>query len=150
MTASGEKIESTFLTQRQVEILSLRGEGLTQETIADRLGTSVPNISSIEQSARRNIEKAERTVALARVLRSQVSFTAEAGTDLRNLVDTIYRRGDETDTRVDYTDPELSAHLHDQLEAHIEGRQLTTDIEIGLTADGDVLLFPVTGAAAER
>ncbi|MFB6300009.1 MAG: Tfx family DNA-binding protein [Halobacteriales archaeon] len=150
MTAPGEEIESTFLTQRQVEVLSLRGEGLTQETIADRLGTSVPNISSIERSAKRNIEKAEQTVALARILRSRVSFTVEAGTDLRNLVDTIYRRGDDTDTRVDYTDPELSAHLHDQLEAHIEGRQLTTDVEIGLTTEGEVLLFPVTGSTARR
>ena len=51
-------VEDTFLTERQAEVLALRTDGLTQREIADRLGTSVANVSGVESSARRNVAAA--------------------------------------------------------------------------------------------
>jgi len=115
---------------------------MTQREIADRLGTSVANVSGVESAARRNVRAAARTVDLARVLRCAVRFQAVPGTDLRELVDRIYRRGDEAGLRVAHAEPELSTRLHALLGDRIEARQLTEDIEIGITAEGDVVAFP--------
>ena len=135
-------VEDTFLTERQAEVLALRNDGLTQREIADRLGTSVANVSGVESAARRNVHSAARTIDLARVLRCSVRFPAVAGTDLRELVDAIYERGDEAGLRVSHAEPELTTRLHDLLGDRIEARRLTEDTEIGITADGGVVAFP--------
>lgn len=143
-------VEDTFLTQRQAEVLALRNDGLTQREVADRLGTSVANVSGVESAAWRHVESAARTLALARVLRCAVRFRAEAGVDLRELVDDVYARGDEAGLRVAHSEPELSTRLHDLLGDRIEGRLLTEAAEIGLTADGEVMAFPTDDEAWEE
>lgn len=135
-------VDETFLTERQVEVLSLRSDGLTQREIAERLGTSVANVSSVENAGRRNVESAKRTLVLAGLLRAPTRVSAEAGTDLRDLLDRIYGRADEADTRIAYTEPELSTHLQAELGHHLDGRELRTDVEIGITDDGDVDVLP--------
>jgi len=135
-------VTDTFLTERQAEVLALRNDGLTQREIADRLGTSVANVSGIESSARRNVEAADRTVELARLLRCSVRVSAEPGADLRDLVDDIYALGDASGLRVAYAEPELTTHLHDVLGEVIRERRLTGTVEVGLTAAGEVVVFP--------
>ena len=138
-------VSRTFLTERQAEVLAMRNDGLTQREIADRLGTSVANVSGVESAARRNVASARRTVDLGRLLSCAVRFPAEAGRDLRELVDEIYARGDEADLRVVHAEPELTTRLHDLLDDRIEARRLTADVEVGLTADGEVVAFPAGG-----
>lgn len=135
-------VSETFLTERQAEVLALRNGGLTQREIADRLGTSVANVSGVESSARRNVAAAARTLDLARLLECAVRFPVEAGVDLRELVDEVYARGDESDLRVAYAEPELTTRLHDLLGDRIEDRRLVASVEVGITGDGDVLAFP--------
>ena len=135
-------VEDTFLTERQSEVLIARNEGLTQREVAERLGTSVANVSGIEAAARRNVEAARRTVTLAKLLGCSVRFRATAGDDLRELVDAIYDRGDRVDLRVAYAEPDLTTRLHDLLGDRIESRRLTADVEVGITADGEVVAFP--------
>ena len=134
----------TFLTERQVQVLTLRSQGLTQREIADRLGTSVSNISSIETAARNNIHAARQTLNLARLLQTTVRFRAAAGPDLRDVVDTIYKQVDATGQKVNYTDPELATHLHSLLDTQLDGRKLTTTVTIGITNDGDVVAYPMS------
>lgn len=135
-------IDETFLTERQAEILALRSDGLTQREIADKIGTTTANVSTVERAARRNIVAARQTLDLAAVLESAVWFRMDGGTDLRTLIDTIYRRGDEANVKIEYTEPELSTHLHANLTEYLEGRQLTSDVSIGITTDGKVVTYP--------
>lgn len=135
-------VEDTFLTERQAEVLTFRNAGLTQREIAERLGTSVANVSGIEAAARRNVEAAKRTVAIAKLLGCSVRFRAEAGDDLREVVDEIYERGDASGLRVAHPEPELTTHLHDLLGDRIAARRLTDDVEVGLTAEGEVVASP--------
>lgn len=142
MTDPSADVSDTFLTERQAEVLALRHDGLTQREIAERLGTSVANVSGVESSARRNLDAARRTVVLGRLLACAVRFRAASGRDLRELVDEIYARGDDAGLRVAHAEPELTTRLHDMLSDQIEARRLTDAVEVGLTADGDVVAVP--------
>lgn len=134
--------EETVLTARQVEVLELREQGYTQQEVADRIGTTDANVSAIERSAETNIEKARRTVELARTLRAPVRFSVPAGLTFEELVDEVYERGDDADIPVAYERPELHTVLYETLESYAMGDRLETPVDIGLTADGNIEVFP--------
>jgi len=133
--------DSTILTERQVEVLELREQGLTQRAVADRLGTTGSNVSAVERAAERNVEQARRTLGLIRTIRSPVRLTVEAGTSFDGLVDAVYERGDEDGVKIAYCRPELYAHLFGQLEPHTTRNRLDAEVEVGLTRDGEVKVF---------
>lgn len=143
MTDIPEDVSSTALTERQAEVLAMRATGQTQTEIAGALGTSVANVSAVERAARENVTAARRTLDLVRVLEAQTRVAAGAGTDLRELVDRIYEAADAVNVRVHHTDPELTALLHERLDDRLDGRQLTGEVEVGLTAEGSVVVFQV-------
>lgn len=133
---------STVLTARQVEVLELREAGLTQQAIADQLGTTASNVSAVERAARENVEKARQTLELMRTIRSPARFSIAAGMTFDDLVQEIYDRGDETGIKLAYSRPELYAHLYEKLSEHTSENQLEAPVTIGLTDDGDVNVFP--------
>lgn len=145
MGTAADRVEDTFLTERQIEVLSLRLDGLTQSAIADRLGTSVANVSSVESAARRNIDRARRTVDLARLLRCIIEVDVAEGDDLRDVLDRVYAAGDDAGVTVEYTEPELSGYLLDALGDRIHGRRFTSAATIGIAPDGDVEPYPAAG-----
>lgn len=132
---------TTTLTERQVEILGLREEGHTQQEVAEMLGTTDSNVSAIERAAKQNVEKARRTLELIQALRSPVRFDAERGTTFDELVDEVYRHGDETGTKIAYCRPELYAHLYGILEEYADQNRLEESVKVGLTREGDVKVF---------
>ena len=134
----------TVLTERQVEVLSLRERGYTQREVADRLGTTGSNVSAVERAAETNVEKARRTLELVRTLRAPTQFTAPTGTEFDDLVDRVYSHGDDAGIKVGYCRPELYAHLYGLLEAHTDENRLETTVRIGLTEEGDVKVFTET------
>lgn len=133
--------ESTTLTDRQVEVLELREQGLTQREVAERLGSTGSNVSAIERAAERNVEQARGTLQLIRTLRSPVRLTVDADTTFDDLIDTVYERGDEDGVKIAYCRPELYAHLFGQLEPYTTRNRLDRTVEIGLTRDGEVKVF---------
>lgn len=133
--------EATILTDRQVEVLELRERGYTQQEVADELGTTDANVSAIERAAEQNIEKARRTLELTRTIRAPFRFTVDSGTAFTDLLDEVYDNANDAGVKVDSPRPELFVHLFGVLEDHLEQNQLTTDLEIGLTEDGEVKVF---------
>lgn len=130
--------DDTVLTERQVEVLTLREQGDTQQEIADRLGTTDANISAIERAARTNIEQARRTLRLADTLQAPIQFTVPAGERFDALVEAVYAHGDEADLKIAHCRPELYLSLYETLGGHTTKNQLEAPITVGLTADGDV------------
>lgn len=137
-----ELADGTALTGRQAEVLALRREGLTQTAIADRLGTTVANVSAIESAGRTHLQRARRTLIAAYRLAAADWFTAEPGTHLRELVEDVYAHGDAADVKVTFSHPELSAFLHVQFQDQLDGRRLTTPVSLGITPAGAVLTEP--------
>lgn len=134
-------VDSTILTERQVEVLELREQGLTQQEVADRLNTTNSNVSAVERAAEQNIEKARRTLELVRTVRAPVQFTVGAGTSFDDLVASVYTHGDEAGIKIAYSRPELYTHLYGALEECAQQAEIRTVVDVGITNDGEVQVF---------
>jgi HTH-type transcriptional regulator, fmd operon transcriptional regulator len=130
--------ETSVLTRRQAEVLALRERGVAQADIASRLGTSRANVSSIEASARTNVEKARETVAFAEALNAPVRVEVEAGTDLYDVPSRVYAACDDAGVKVNQTAPELMKSVSDAAGDAISGRAVRRDLLVGVTVDGSV------------
>ena len=135
---AGFEAETSALTRRQAEVLALREEGHAQADIADVLGTSRANVSSVESSARENIEKARETVAFAEALSAPVRLTVEAGTDLYDVPNMVYSACDEAGLKVNRTAPELMKLVGDAAGDAVHSREVCRDITVSVTGDGAV------------
>ena len=130
--------EESVLTRRQAEVLVLRERGIRQSRIAQMLGTSRANVSSVESSARRNVEKARETVAFAEALAAPVQISVEKGTDLYDVPKQVYDACDEAGVKVNRTAPELMKAVSDAAGDAIQGREVREPLLVGVTTGGKV------------
>jgi Tfx family DNA-binding protein len=130
--------EGGVLTRRQAEVLAFRERGVSQADIADRLGTSRANVSSVESSARENVAKARETVAFAEALSAPVQVTVEAGTDLYDVPNMVYSACDEAGVKVNRTAPEVMRLVGDAAGDAVHGREVRREITVSVTNDGSV------------
>jgi Tfx family DNA-binding protein len=135
---AGFEADGNVLTRRQAEVLALREHGLRQADIADRLGTSRANVSSVEASARANVEKARETVSFADALSAPVRVRVEDGTDLYDVPDQVYEACDEAGVKVGYAAPELMKVVSDAAGDAVHGREVRAELLVGVTSDGQV------------
>ena len=138
LAESGFDADSNVLTRRQAEVLALREQGLRQSVIADRLGTSRANVSSVEASARENVQKARETVSFAEALSAPVRIRVENGTDLYDVPEQVYEACDEAGVKVGYAAPELMKIVSDAAGDAIHGREVRAELLVGVTSDGQV------------
>jgi len=130
--------ETSVLTHRQAQVLALRERDISQADIAAALGTSRANVSSVESSARENLEKARETVAFAEALRAPVRVRVPAETDLYDVPKMVYEACDEAGVKVDYTAPDLMKVVSDAAGNAVTGRQISTPLIVGVTSEGMV------------
>lgn len=130
--------ETNVLTRRQAEVLSLRERDVPQAEIAESLGTSRANVSSVESSARENVAKARETVAFADALTAPVQLTIEAGEDLYDVPNRVYSACDDADVKVSRTAPELMKLIGDAAGDAVRGRAVQRDITVSVTNEGRV------------
>lgn len=130
--------DESVLTRRQAEVLAMRERGASQAEIADLLGTSRANVSNVEASARANVAKARETVAFARALQAPVQVAVEAGTDLYDVPSLVYDACDAADVKVNHAAPELMKIVSDEAGSAVSGREVKSDLLVGVTTDGEV------------
>lgn len=83
-------MKESLLTERQKEVLRMRRQGMTQQAIAEKLGTSKANICTIEKSAVENISRAKETIKFLYTLDSKELCIIAADTDLMDAPRVIY------------------------------------------------------------
>jgi hypothetical protein len=130
--------ETSVLTRRQAEVLALRERGVRQSDIADQLGTSRANVSSVEASARDNVRKARETVAFSEALAAPVRVEVGAGTDLYDVPELVYEACDEAGVKVNHTAPDLMKLVSDAAGDAVQGREVRKPLLVGVTGDGSV------------
>jgi hypothetical protein len=130
--------DESVLTRRQAEVLALRERDVRQSTIADLLGTSRANVSSIESSARDNVRKARETVAFAEALTAPVRVEVDCDTDLYDVPRLVYDACDEAGVKVNHTAPDLMKLISDAAGDAIKGREVQASLLVGVTTDGTV------------
>jgi hypothetical protein len=135
---AGFDADRSVLTRRQAEVLALRERGVRQADIADRLGTSRANVSSVEASARTNVEKARETVAFVEALAAPVQVEVAAGTDLYDVPKLVYDACDEAGVKVNQTAPDLMKRVSDEAGDAVQGREVRETLLVGVTTGGRV------------
>jgi hypothetical protein len=138
LAQAGFDPDQSILTRRQAEVLALRERGVRQTVIADLLGTSRANVSSIEASARSNVSKARETVAFAEALTAPVRVDVAAGTDLYDVPKLVYDACDEAGVKVNHTAPDLMKRVSDAAGDAVQGREVRDAILVGVTSEGAV------------
>jgi Tfx family DNA-binding protein len=127
-----------LLTDRQMEVLRYRKQGLTQQQIADIIATSKANVCTIEKSAMENIRRAKETLEFLYTLDSTHLCTIESGTDLFDVPAFIFSEAEKLNIKVKYDTISLINHLRDSRPKSYQGRSLSENIEIYITNDGDI------------
>ena len=135
---AGFDADESVLTDRQAEVLALRERGLRQSDIAERLGTSRANVSSVEASARDNVERAKETVAFAEALAAPVRVEIEAGTDLYDAPKRVYDACDEAGVKVNQTAPDLMKSIGDRAGDAVHGREVKRRLFVTVDSDGQI------------
>jgi len=74
-----------FLTEKQFRVLSLRSKGYTQQEIASELHTSRANVSMLEGRAKKQVERARKTLRAYELSQTQHVVTIEPGTRLQKV-----------------------------------------------------------------
>ncbi|ESS02792.1 MAG: DNA-binding protein, Tfx family [uncultured archaeon A07HR67] len=138
LESAGFDADAGVLTERQAEVLALRERGLRQSDIADRLGTSRANVSSVEASARDNVERAKETVAFAEALSSPVRVEIPQGTDLYDAPKRVYDACDEAGVKVNQTAPDLMKTIGDRAGDAVYGREVRERLFVTVSADGRI------------
>jgi Tfx family DNA-binding protein len=131
-------MKDTLLTDRQKEVIRLRKQGMTQQQIADRLGTSKANICTIEKSANENIRRAKETLEFLYTLDATELCTIPAGTDLMDAPKLIYVSAAPTHVKIIYDTLALINRLSSAVPEKFKGRQVREDISVYLNKDGDL------------
>ncbi|WP_416838444.1 Tfx family DNA-binding protein [Haloferax sp. DFSO52] len=138
LDTAGFDPERSVLTRRQAEVLALREQGVRQSTIADYLGTSRANVSSVEASARANVEKARETVTFVDALTAPVRIEVAAGSDLYDVPKQVYDACDDAGVKVNQTAPDLMKIVSDAAGEAVKGREVKESLFVGVTSDGRV------------
>jgi len=116
----------------------MRQGGMTQREIADEFGTTAANVSMIGSAAEENVERARRTVELAKRIRTPRRVEVEPGDGIDDVVETVYDVGDVQGVKIRYSRPELFTRVLRNLSDVLDGERFTASVEIGVDDDGTV------------
>ena len=131
----------SFLTKRQIMVLRLRQEGLTQDDIAKRIKTTRANVSLIEKRARENIDRSKETLKEWNNIISPVRLVIKAGTDVMKVPEQVFDEADKASIHVRVNSLDLLTRIKKEKGNIISNRSLTEDLEIDIAESGEVTLI---------
>lgn len=134
-----EKASNSFLTERQLEILELRGRWHTQEEIARKLGTTRENITITEKRGRENIKKARKTIEAFEML-SPVKIEIDRGENLFLVSDKILKIGDARGIDVRYSKTTIISMLRRKARKRVDGDMVLEGFKVLLLRSGKIRL----------
>ena len=117
-------MKDTLLTDRQKEVIRYRKQGMTQQQIADRLGTS--------------IRRAKETLEFLYTLDAADLCVLAAGTDLMEAPHLIYQAAAPLNIKIRYDSISLINRISSYMPEKIKGRHVREDIRVYLNTDGDL------------
>jgi len=130
----------SFLTKRQLEVLQMRHQGLSQQDVADRLGTTRSNISILEKRAHQNIARAQRTVQQWMMIRAPISLFVKGGTDVFEIPRMIFAAADEKGIRLHVTSMDILVQLRRNAPQLFHKRVLGRDARIYVNENGEAMV----------
>jgi len=139
-----------FLSDRQFQVLQLRIEKeLSQEEIANMLGTTRENVTIIEKSARRNIKLAEETLQTYRLLLSVAKITIEAGTHLIDIPGIVVKAGDDIGVKLQVNFTRIFDEVRFKAGDCISGSRIVKPFTVTIFSDNRIEVMPRTYDASQ-
>ncbi len=132
-----------FLTDRQIQVLRLRRSGMSQEAIAEMLGTTRANVSILEKRAMQNIDRAVRTLDQWKIIQAPVAVRLSEGTDLFTVPKSVFREADARGIKLPINSIDLLIRLKERAPNLTKRRILDRSICIYVTEDGEVFVEEV-------
>jgi len=130
----------SFLTERQIEVLQLRHKGLTQQEVADMLGTTRPNICILEKRAHQKIARAQNTLRQWITIQAPISLKVATGTDIFDIPARIFEAADRSFVTLPVTSLDIIDQLRRGAPLLFKKRALLQDIEIHVAEDGKLII----------
>ena len=130
----------TFLTPTQARILELRAKGYTQAQVAKILGTTRANVSITESRARKNIQKAARTLTLFNKIGAPLMVEVGRGEDIFNIPKKVFSCATECRIKVKENTLSLIEKIEREAKGKLDGRVVREGIRITILKDGRVIV----------
>lgn len=132
-------VKESFLTDKQIEVLTLIENGHNQREIAELIHTSHANVSMVLKSAYRNIEKAKNTLEIFNRIRAPLHLTINKDTDLYSIPGVIYQEADLVGIKIQGGGPKLLTLIQDNSKNKIQDRRVLENLHVAVTWDGFIL-----------
>ena len=132
-----------LLTEEQLKILGFRLDGLKQEEIARRLGTTRQNVSLIERRARGNVMKAEVTLRAYRRLQTAATVELVPSTHLVDVPRMLVDAADDAGVKISIDFALVYKELRDEAGDSISGTRVVKPILLHVLRDGKIDVEPV-------
>jgi HTH-type transcriptional regulator, fmd operon transcriptional regulator len=129
---------SGLLTERQLEILKLRGQGLTQGEIAKEFGTTRENISIIENRAQQNIKKAKKTLDDLKTYGVSVYVTIGPGTHMVDIPRIVLNKADDANIKIRTNFVKMFEEIKFKARDKVNKTRVSKPIIIMIMPDGDL------------
>lgn len=129
----------THLTEKQFEVLKKRREGKTLGEIAEELGTSRSNVSSIARTAERNVEKARNTLKLFKTIEWPIRIDVKAGSNIYDVSEEVFEKADEKEIDLSLNYSELVRLVTETLgRKNLKRREALRDFSIMANEEGKI------------
>jgi len=136
----GPAAREGLLTRRQVAVLKLRRQGLSQQEVAEILGTTRSNVSILEKRALQNVSRARATLREWTMIHAPISITVPAGTDLFDLPGLVFQEADRAGIKLEIGSVDIVVQIREKAPEALRKRVVVRDLEVAVTEDGLVLV----------
>ena len=130
----------SLLTSRQATVLKLRRQGLSQQEVAEVLGTTRSNVSILEKRALVNVGRARATLREWTMIQAPVSIRVPAGADLFEVPGLVFTEADRSGIKLDIGSVDVVVQIREKAPEALKKRVVIRDLEVAVTEDGVVLV----------
>jgi len=131
---------TNLLTDRQIQVLKLRSQGITQERVARQLKTTRENVSILESRARRNIKRAKATIEILEDLGMAIRITIKPETPVLEISNLILKKADDANVRLQLDCIDLLEKIKMKAKNKIKAKKVVNPISVVLLPYGDLLV----------
>ena len=136
-----EDEKDMLLTPRQIEVLKMKRKGMSQADIARMMKTTRGNISTIESTAMKNIEKAQKTVKFYHAIEAPIWITVPPGTDLYDIPPLLFKEADRKKIKIAVDSATIIVKLKTVSPEKIHRRVTVDEIEVSVDKNGNISVF---------
>lgn len=130
------KSRNSFLSERQIEVLKLRRQGLIQRQVADRLKTTRENVSILESRAHRNIERAIATLEILEEQGISTHITIMPKKHILEVPKIILREADKATIKINSSLIEILELVKLRARSKIVNKHIVKPISVTILPDG--------------